>query len=40
MYGEDSLPLPGREQAFWIRSRCAIAGGPAGQQAALAYVSE
>lgn len=40
MYDENGLPMPGYEQAFWMRTRLPVQGGEDAQKAALAYASE
>ncbi|KAL9940898.1 hypothetical protein V8E36_000386 [Tilletia maclaganii] len=40
MYGENGLPNPGAEQAFWMRCRHPIEGGESAAKAALAYASD
>lgn len=40
MYDENGLPQPGFEQAFWLRARAPVQGGPEAQKAALAYSSD
>lgn len=40
MYDQHGLPMPGYEQAFWMRTRQPVEGGEDAQKAALAYASE
>ncbi|CAO1620283.1 unnamed protein product [Parajaminaea phylloscopi] len=40
MYDGNGLPQPGHEQAFWLRAKDAVVGGPEAQKAALAYSSD